>query len=90
MKFAYLKKFFDATDATVSLRHAAFALVVAAGVLYLGAQLVVGLVKTGVGITGDWNMGFGILLGGVTGSKLLGQKLHNDGAPDDAEKDAKE
>lgn len=90
MKFAYLKKFFDSTDATASLRHAAFALVVVAGVVYLGAQLIVGLVKTGIGITADWNMGFSILIGSVTASKLVGQKLHNAGAPDDAEKDAKE
>lgn len=73
MRFAYLKKFFDSTDATASLRNAAFALVVTAGVLYLGAQLVVGLIKTGIGITGDWNMGFGILVGGVTGAKIAGK-----------------
>jgi hypothetical protein len=87
----YLKKFFDSNDGTASLRNAAFALVMIAGVIYLGAQLAVGLVKTGVGITGDWNMGFGILTGAATGSKLLGQKLHND-APDpaDPQKDVKE
>lgn len=73
MKFAYLKKFFDTTDPTASLRHAAFALVVVAGVVYLGAELVVGLVKHGTGITGDWNMGFGILVGGVTGAKIAGK-----------------
>ncbi len=88
--FAYLRKFLDSTDATASLRNAAFALVIVAGVVYLGAQLVVGLVKTGVGITGDWNMGLGILAGAVTGSKLLGQKLHNDAPDPDARKDVTE
>jgi hypothetical protein len=88
---SYLKKFFDSNDGTASLRNAAFALVIVAGVVYLGAELVVGLVKTGTGITGDWNMGFGILTGAATGSKLLGQKLHNDStAPDDMQKDVKE
>lgn len=88
MKFAYLKKFFDSTDATASLRHAAFALVVVAGVLYLGAQLVVGLVKTGNGITGDWNMGFGILSGAVTGAKIAGKVAPKDPDPAD-DKDGK-
>jgi hypothetical protein len=73
VKFVYLKKFFDTTDPTASLRHAMFALVVVAGVLYLGAELVVGLVRHGSGITGDWNMGFGILVGGVTGAKIAGK-----------------
>jgi len=87
----YLKKFFDSNDGTASLRNAAFALVVIAGVVYLGAQLAVGLAKTGTGITGDWNMGLGILVGAVTGSKLLGQKLHNDStAPADPQKAVQE
>ena len=71
---AYVKKFFDSTDATASLRNAAFALVVVAGVIYLGAQLVVGLIKTGVGINGDWNMGFGILVGAAAGTKIAGNR----------------
>lgn len=87
----YLKKFFDSNDGTASLRNAAFALVMLAGVIYLGAQLAVGLVKTGIGITTDWNVGFGILTGAATGSKLLGQKLHNSAtAPDDPQKDVQE
>jgi hypothetical protein len=88
---SYLKKFFDSNDASASLRNAAFALVIVAGVVYLGAELVVGLVKKGTGITGDWNMGFGILAGAATGSKLLGQKLHNEATdPADTQKDVKE
>jgi hypothetical protein len=87
----YLKKFFDSNDGTASLRNAAFALVVIAGVVYLGAELVVGLVKIGRGITTEWNVGFGILTGAATGSKLLGQKLHNDSTdPADPQKDVKE
>lgn len=87
----YLKKFFDSNDGTASLRNAAFALVILAGVVYLGAQLAVGLMKTGVGITTDWNVGFGILTGAATGSKLLGQKLHNQStAPGDVQKGAQE
>jgi len=82
MRFAYLKKFFDSTDATASLRNGAFALVVVSGVIYLGVQLIVGLVKTGVGITGDWNMGFGILTGAVTGAKIAGKVAPQ--TPDDA------
>lgn len=87
----YLKKFFDSNDGTASLRNAAFALVVIAGVVYLGAELVVGLVKIGRGITTEWNVGFGILTGAATGGKLLGQKLHNDStAPADTQKDVTE
>lgn len=80
MRFAYLKKFLDSTDATASLRNAAFALVIVAGVIYLGAELVVGLVKRGTGITGDWNMGFGILSGAVTGAKIAGKVAPKDPA----------
>jgi hypothetical protein len=86
----YLKKFFDANDGTASLRNAAFALVMIAGVVYLGAQLVVGFVKTGIGITAEWNVGFGILTGAATGSKLLGQKLHNTAETGDSQKDVQE
>lgn len=71
---AYVKKFLDSTDATASLRNAAFGLVIVAGVIYLGADLVVRLVKTGVGITGDWNMGFGILTGAAAGTKIAGNR----------------
>lgn len=89
--FSYIKKFFDSTDGSASLRNAAFALVVAAGVIYLGAELVVGLVRYGHGISADWNVGFGILVGGVTGSKLVGQHLHNIAGPgSDPEKAAAE
>jgi hypothetical protein len=70
----YAKKFFDNTDATASLRNAAFALVVGAGVIFLGAQLIVGLIKTGTGITGDWNMGLGILTGAAAGTKIAGNR----------------
>jgi len=87
---AYLKKFFDSTDGSASLRNAAFALVVVSGILYLGAELVVGLVRYGHGVTSDWNMGFGILAGAVTGSKLIGQHLHNEAGTPDAEKGATE
>lgn len=71
--FGYLKKFFDTTDPTASLRHAMFALVMIAGVLYLGAELVVGLVKRGTGMSGDWNVGFGILASATTGAKIAGK-----------------
>lgn len=87
----YLKKFFDSNDGTASLRNAAFAVVVLAGVVFLGAQLTVGLVKSGKGITGDWNVALGIIAGAVTGSKLVGQKLHNDStALGDSQKDVTE
>jgi hypothetical protein len=82
MKLAYLKKFFDSTDATASLRNAAFALVVVSGVVYLGAELVVGLVKFGRGITGDWNIGFGILSGAATSAKIAGKVAPKAPAPD--------
>jgi hypothetical protein len=83
----YLKKFFDSNDGTASLRNAAFAFVVLAGVVYLGVQLVVGLVKTGTGITADWNMGLGIIVTAATGSKLIGQAIHNDATnPADTQK----
>jgi hypothetical protein len=74
MKFQYVKKFFDSTDATASLRNAAFAVVMIAGVIYLAVDLVVGLIKTGIGITGDWNMGFGILVGAAAGTKIAGAR----------------
>jgi hypothetical protein len=87
----YLKKFFDSNDGTASLRNAAFALVIVAGIIYLGAQLVVGLVKTGTGITADWNMGLGIIATAATGSKLIGQAIHNESTdPADTQKDVKE
>ena len=64
---------------------------VLAGVVFLGAQLTVGLVKSGKGITGDWNVALGIIAGAVTGSKLVGQKLHNDStALGDSQKDVTE
>jgi hypothetical protein len=87
----YLKKFFDSNDGTASLRNAAFALVIVAGIIYLGAQLVVGLVKTGTGITADWNMGLGIIATAATGSKLIGQAIHNEATdPSDTQKGVKE
>lgn len=82
MKLAYLKKFFDSTDATASLRNAAYALVVLSGVVYLGAELVVGLVKFGRGITGDWNVGFGILTGAATSAKIAGKVAPKSSDPD--------
>jgi hypothetical protein len=84
---AYLQKFLDSTDTTASLRNAAFALVMVAGVLYLGADLVNGIARRGVGITSDWNMAFGILTAAATGSKLIGQKLTK---PSGDDKDVKE
>ncbi len=75
---SYVKKFFDSTDATASLRNAAFALVVVSGVVYLGAQLTVGLVKTGIGINGDWNVGFGILASAATSAKIAGKPRPGD------------
>ncbi len=89
--FAYLQKFLDSTDTTASLRNAAFALVMVSGVVYLGADLVTGIVKRGVGITSDWNMAFGILTTAATGSKLIGAQIARKSAETSAEdKDVKE
>lgn len=82
MKFiAYLQKFLDSTDATASLRNAAFALVMVSGVLFLGADL------HRHGIRSDWNVALGILTTAATGSKLIGQKLTK---PSGDDKDVKE
>jgi len=73
--FHYISKFLDSTDASVSLRNAVFALVMIAGVLYLGADLATGIIARRVGISSEWNMAFGILTTAATGSKLIGQRL---------------
>lgn len=91
MALGYFKKFFDSNDGTASLRNAAFGLVIVAGVTYLGADLIVAIARGARGVTSDWNFGFGILTGAATGSKLMGQKLHNDATdPGDPEKKAVE
>lgn len=72
--FSYLKKLLDSTDATASLRHFAFLIVVIFGVIALGAEEVVGLVKHGAGITSEWNFGFLTLAGAATGSKIAGAR----------------
>lgn len=71
---AYIKRLLDTTDATASLRHFAFLVVVIAGVIFLGADLAVGLVKRGFGISSEWNFTFLTLTGAVTGSKIAGMK----------------
>ena len=76
--FLYAQRFLDPTDTSASLRHAMFALVMVAGVLFLGIDLTTGIVKRGTGISSDWCVAFGILAASATGGKLLGQKLGND------------
>lgn len=70
----YLKKLFDATDSTASLRHIAYAGVVAFGVAMLVADFAVEFIKAGHGISDNARDVFGILLAAVTGGKILGAK----------------
>ncbi len=84
---SYLKKLLDTTDATASLRHFAFLIVVIFGVIFLGAELTVGLIKRGSGMTSDWNFGFLTLTGAVTGSKIAGGMRKPDTATAEAPKE---
>lgn len=63
----YLARFLDKTDPTASLKHAAFAVVILFGCLWLSWNLFV--VEK---ITTEWNYAFGILMGAVTASKVVG------------------
>jgi hypothetical protein len=87
--FGYIKKLLDSTDATASLRHFSFLIVVAFGVLALGAEEIVGLIKHGTGITSEWNFGFLTLTGAATGSKIAGaiRGKGNDAATSEAPKE---
>jgi hypothetical protein len=87
--FLYAQRFLDPTDTSASLRHAMFALVVVAGVLFLAIDLGTGIVIRGIGISSDWCVAFGILAAAVTGGKLLGQKFGN-GANNNNPPDVKE
>ena len=64
---AYLSRFLDATDPSASLRHAAYAAVVGASMVWLTYGL------HHEGMTGNWVAAFGLLLTGVTTGKVLGK-----------------
>lgn len=65
----WLRSLLNAADPTVSLRHTAYAAVIASGIVWLSVDL--GM-KQGVnkrGIDGPWVSAFGILVGAVTIAK---------------------
>lgn len=63
----YLARFLNASDPTASLRHAAYAVVVCAGVFWLTWDMIRGP------ITSEWNVAFGLLLGAVVTGKIVGK-----------------
>ncbi len=64
----YLLRLLSATDASASLKHAAFAVVVVAGVVWLSWSL------HREGLTANWSWAFGALLTAVTGAKVLSRQ----------------
>jgi hypothetical protein len=63
----YLARFLDAADPRASLRHAAYALVVACACGWLTWDMIRGP------ITSEWNVAFGLLLAAVTTGKIAGK-----------------
>ncbi len=63
-----IRRLIDKTDPTASLRHAAYAAVVASGC----GWLTFALIKPG--LDGNWVAAFGLLLAAVTTGKVVGQK----------------
>lgn len=63
----YLARFLNAQDYTASLKHAAYALVVACGCFWLTWDLVRGPINA------EWCAAFAILMGAVTTGKVLGK-----------------
>ncbi len=61
----YLKRFFDVTDPTASLKHAAYALVV----LSSCGWLTYGLVENGM--DASWIGAYTVLIGAVTTAKIV-------------------
>lgn len=61
----WFQRLLDATDPAVSLRHAAYAVVVAGGFCWLTWDMIRGP------ITSEWNVAFGLLLGAVTTGKVM-------------------
>ncbi len=64
----WILRLFDKTDPTASLRHAAYALVVAASCVWL----TIGLYRP-TGLDANWVAAFVALLGAVTAGKVLGK-----------------
>lgn len=62
----YLGRFLDKTDATASLKHLAYAVVVGFGCFWLTWDMLRGP------ITSEWNMAFLALLAAVTTGKVVG------------------
>jgi len=75
---SYLLRLLNASDTSVSLKHAAFAVVIVAGIVWLTYGL------HHEGLTPNWVAAFASLLAAVTGAKLLGRSVGPAGssAPD--------
>ena len=70
---AYLKKAFDPTDPTVSLKHIAYGGVIAFGCFWLSYDLAIkGVGGVKHGIDAEWVAAFGLLLTAVTTGKIVG------------------
>ena len=69
----YLARFLDSTDPSASLKHLAYAAVVCAGIGWLSYDLALKETSgTKRGIDANWCVAFGILVGAVTGAKIVG------------------
>ncbi len=64
----FILRLFDKTDPTASLKHAAYALVVACGCAWLTIAL-----YRPTGLDANWVAAFGLLLAAVTTGKVLGK-----------------
>jgi hypothetical protein len=71
---AFLKKLLDASDPTASVHNTCYALVVAAGVIFLATGMIVGIVRHGQGVPFDWNTAFGILVAAAVSGKIFGKQ----------------
>lgn len=71
----YLARLLDPTDSTASLKHAAYAVVIAAGVVWLSVDMAIKEVGGGHrGVDANWVTAFGLLLSAVTLAKMKSQE----------------
>ena len=72
---SYLLKLLDSTDSTASLKHFAYALVVACSCCWLSYDLAIKTGNEKRGIDGNWCVAFASLLAAVTTGKVMGGKV---------------
>lgn len=69
----WANKFLDATDPTASLRHLAYAVGVAASIVWLSVDMGIKEAGTHRGIDANWVAAFTVFIGAITVAKMKGQ-----------------